>query len=564
MLPIITFDTQRYDPMLGSTYKVIQSTDTLGRLVKLHNSLLNAGRSQAMTALKELGETAKLELSSDNIDIAKKTIRVALSEFKKGLRPKKNLEDIYSKAIDAARTSEELNKCISKLIKDASSILTFNLQKTNKGQNGPTHLISYTRFSKKYDLPNLRNYVVKWSNWNEICSWRLYDTFSKILSSQIFSIPKAAALDFQESIHECADWNSHKVEDETITHLKQSFLGVVGKSIQIDDLQLMLMEKVKGSNLIDFAETKYPFLKEDQKIDLFRKMGHLAMLDLLVGNTDRLIQTEYDAKTNQYRLEALTANLGNLMIDWDPNEDKLPELYAIDNSVKKELILNKMHKDKYNEFLQYQFKDSIQIVNTIIRSIQKSFDDIAEELLENSNDTLQVSLAKFKSILDDLQKVQLKTAMKNGLEEMLQLFSQDILPFWNSFDALKIKNHLTDNHPELLEAISERFQTFNFTGSHMQFNPSAFVDLLTAIESLSKDGSIESRNAVLKLSKELPDCESLPEKIQEIAKKIKSLSESKDWDPSLSPNAKLLIKICRDYTRSNEPKPDCATKLNFF
>jgi hypothetical protein len=465
VLPIITFDTQRYDPILSSTYKVIQSTDTLGRIYKLHNSLLNRGRGEAMTALKEYGESVKQVLPSDNMDIAKMTIRLALSQFKTGVRPNKNLEDIYFKAIDDARTPEELKKCISKLIKDTASILTFNLQKTNKGQNGPTHLISYTRSSKKCDLsPTLRNYVVKWSNWNEICSWRLYDTFSKILSSPIFSIPKTSVLDFPGSIHECADWNSHKLEKETITHLKQLLLGVVGKSIQIDDLQLMLMEKVKGSNLIDFAETKYPFLKEDQKIDLFRKMGHLAMLDLLIGNTDRLIQTEYDAKTNQYRLENLTANLGNLMIDWDPNEDKLPELYAIDNSVKKELILDKMHKDKYNEFLQDQFKDSIPIINTIIRSIQKSFDDIAEELSENSNGTLQESLAKFKSILDDLQKVQLKIAMKNGLEEMTQAFSQDLLPFWNSFDALKIKNHLDANHPELLKAISERFQTFNFTG----------------------------------------------------------------------------------------------------
>lgn len=518
-----------------------------------------------MTALKLHVESAKEELSSDNLDNAKKTIRVALGQFKKGVRPNKNLEDIYSKAIDEAKTFDELNKCLSKLIKDTASIRTFNLQKTNKGQNGPTNLVSYTRSSKKCDLsPTLRNYVVKWSNWNEICSWRLYDVFSKVLSSPVFSIPKTSALNFDKiSMHEDAYWHSYELNGETSAYLKQTFLGVVGKSIQIDDLQLMLMEKVKGSNLIDFAETKYPLLKEEGKIDLFRKMGHLAMLDLLIGNTDRLIQTNYDAKTNQYRLEDLTANLGNLMIDWDPNEDKLPKLFAIDNSVKKELILDKIHKDKYNLFLQHQFKDSIQIVDTIILSIQKSFDDIAEDLSENSNDTFQSSLAKFKSILDDLQNDQLKKAMKDGLEEMSTAFIQDLLPFWNSEKALKIKNYLESNHPELLKAISERFQTFG--GNIMQFNPSStLVDWLTAIESLSKDGSIESRKSVIKLSKELPDCHSLPNEVREMANKIKGLAESKDWDPSLSPNAKLLIQMCRDYTRSNEPKPLCATKLNFF
>lgn len=100
----------------------------------------------------------------------------------------------------------------------------------------------------------------------------------------------------------------------------------------------------------------------------------------------------------------------------------------------------------------------------------------------------------------------------------------------------------------------------------MQFNPeTALVHWLTAVESLSKDGSCESRKAVLKLSKELPDCESLSEDVRDMVNKIKVLAESKNWDPTLSPcSAKLLEKICRDYTRSNEPKPACAKKLNFF
>lgn len=462
MLISTSFDSHRYDPILGSTYKVMQSTDTLNRLAKLQDSLSNSRvmRSKAINSLQMIGETAKKELTSDNMDIVRNVIKKDLSEIKAGIKQDKNLELVYAKVLNEANSPEHLNKSISKLIKDSSSILTFNVQKTNKGQNGPTHLISYTRSSKKCDLPNFRNYVVKWSNWNEICSWRLYDVISRSLLLQTFTVPKAVVLDFQAAVHENVDWGSIELKDETIAHLNQSFHEIVGPSIQKDDLQLMLMEKVKGSNLIDFAQTKYLLLKEEEKIDLFQKMGRLAMLDLLIGNTDRLIQTENDAL--KYQLVDLTANLGNLMINWFPNEGKLPELYAIDNGVKKELISDEIQKEHYDQFIQKIFNNPNEIVvlaDAIIRSIQKSFLDIAEELAETSNDSLQVTQARFKPISDDLEKSDtLKLALEKGLTEMHQSFSQDLLPFWDSEKSLKIKNHLEDHYPTLLKAISTRFK----------------------------------------------------------------------------------------------------------
>ena len=568
MLPIITFDQKYYDPVLGSTYKTVQSIDTLERLARLHDALSSSRlmRNKALSALKELFETALAELTADNYEHVGQTIRKGLSQLKTGIKDGKNLELIYAKAISNAKNATELKKCISKLIKDSSSIQTFLLQKTNKGQNGPTHLVSYTRSSKKCSLPTMRSYVVKWSNSNEMCCSRLYDVFSKILSPKNFSVPKIAVMDFENALHESSDWNSVSLDQDVINHLKQSVLGTIGKSIQIHDSKLILMEKVKGSNLIDFAESKYPYLKEEEKIDLFRKMGHLAMLDLLTGNTDRLIQTEYDVKTNQYQLKELTANLGNLMIEWFPDEGKPLELYAIDNGLNTLLIENRVHKESYLLFLQGLLQDESHravLTGAIVRSIQKSFDDVAEQLVENSKHTLQETMNRFRIILDDLQKDSLQMVLSDGLEEMYERFHQILVPFWNSEKALKIKNYLKDNQPELLDAISTRFQLFK--KDIMQFNPeTALINWLTAIESHSKEGSFESRKAVLELSKELPDCASLPSDIREMANKIKELAESKNWDPSLSPNsAKLLNKICKDYTRSSEPKSLCAKKLTF-
>lgn len=459
MLPIIAVDTQVYDPILGSTHKVIQSTETLGRLRQLNDSLVTfkSMRTRAIGDLQSLGTKAQQELTSDNLDIVKKTMKEGLSQIEMGVRQGKNLLDIYVKRIDSAKDAQELDKCISKLHKDTVSLLTFNLQKTKKGQNGPTHLVSYSRFSKK-GLPNFRNYVVKWSSWNEICSWRLYDAISHLFP-QKFSVPKTAALDFDKQVHENGDLASFSLEASA--YLKQSFLDIVGESINTQDAQIMLMERVQGSNLFDFAENKYQYLSEEEKSDLFQKMGNLAMLDLLIGNTDRLIQTSYDADKKQYVLKDLTANLGNLMIDWF--KGKFPNLYAIDNGVKIELIKDETEKVAYNQLIQ-KCEDINSVADMMIRSIKNSFQEHAEGLATSKEPQDQV-IAKFEAILNDLQNSDApKKALINGLEEMSRNFNYILLPFWNSDEALKLKDYLKDNYPALLDAVSERFQILNFKG----------------------------------------------------------------------------------------------------
>lgn len=433
MLPIKTVD-----PILGSTYKMMQSVDTLGRLTNLERSLNPSKimRSKAISALQLVGTNAQKELEGGaNLEIVKNTMKERLREINMGLRPNKNLLDIYEKAIDGANTPKKLQKCVSKLQKDTISLPTFMLQKTDQGQNGPTHLVSYTRTSKNH-LPAVRSYVVKWSNWNEICTSKLYDAIS-----YPFAVPSISVLDFEKP-----------------TPLKQSFLDIVGESNQTQDTQLMLMEKVNGSNFIDFAKTKYQYLSEEEKRDLFQKMGQLAMLDLMIGNTDRLIQAYYHTDEEQYRLEDVSANLGNLMIEWFPKEGKLPKLYAIDNGVKPELITDETEKAAYIQFIQ-DTNNVNGLADVMIRFIQKSFQDTAERLAETTKKPLKETKALFADILTDLKTSTLpKIALAKGLEEMLSNFEKG-LP-----NDKAPENYLKNNHPALLDAVAERLLTLNFRG----------------------------------------------------------------------------------------------------
>ncbi len=528
-----------YDPVLTSTYKVFQSVNALERLTRLNDCLVTSNfmRNRAVSALQDLWRNAEEDLRLKvPFDVVYQNVKKELKGIKSGVKTDKNLWNVYKECLR--------NTPISKLYKDTFSLQTFFLQRTNKGQNGPTHLVSYTRKCNRDGQITVRSYVIKWTNWNEICSWRLYDLFAKN-----WIVPKAAALDFQKCIHEKPDLSCVKLNDRVANDLKQRFLGVVGQNIHPSDSQLMLMEKVKGANLIDFAQTKYPYLNMEEKHDLFRKMGQLAMLDLLYGNTDRLVQTNYDFKTEKYQLEDLTANLGNLMVHWVKDEG-VPELYAIDNGMKLELVTDEKHKEAYNTFIQDQVVKRPAVIYTIFSSIQKSFGDVAEQLSEKSSKPLKDSLKNFECILGDLKTSHnLKAAMEKGFIETTNDF-QKLL----SHDTSLINDH----HPALHEAMKERFQSFLLKGELTQFDYEALEHWLVAMETYAEDGSFESREAVLKLSRALPSCESLPQDVQESLRKIKTLAESGKWDPTISPNSKQVLKR---FTR--QPNTNCVKKLTF-
>lgn len=525
------------DPILGSTYKVIQSAETLTRLYELNDSLNPSKiiRKKAIEALRCLG--TEVTSNATSLEDRKIALKVGLSEIKAGVKQNKNLLNIYERIINAAKTSEELEKCLKKFVKDADSLPTFLMQKTKNGQNGPTCLVSYMRSNIK-----LRNYVVKWSNWDEVSSSRVYEAFSQNLKDQPFIIPKTSALDFEKCIHENSDWMCNHFEED----LNQTFQKCMGKSIQKNDVQIMLMEKVKGSNLIDFAENKYEYLAENEKWDLFQKMGQLAMFDLVIGNRDRLIQTEVDANSNQYQLKPLTANLANLMIEWFPDNGQMPKLYAIDNGITMDLA--------YNEFIQAQWNDSDALANAIICSIKKSLLDISERLTEHSKLTLNEALAKFEALSNDLDSENTKNALKNGLEEMSLKFNNALISSW---DNEKLKNYLSFQNPALQDVLNKRFQIFE---KDYNMNNAAALGSLIAIESHAKEGSLESREAVLNIVDELLESGILSDEFRVGVENIKERAKAEKWDPSVSPNAtKLIKKICSTYDISH--KPNCAKKL---
>lgn len=434
------------DPIIHSSTSLIPSTNTLWRVNQLNFSIhpLKIYRDKVIRKIEEIRDVC---LEGD-LDQRKIAITQYLNEIKEGLRENQNITQIYASEIDSASSCEELSKFINLLLADLKTLSTFSLKKASRGQFGPTHIISYKRRSAT-PLKN-RDYVIKWTNWNEICTSRLLALFAEHLNS--FRIPKLAVLDLENQIHETGNGLRSELPLKDITNLKKKFADTVGKSNFPQDTKLVFMEKVSGSNLVDFAKTEYAKLHEKQKQDLFKKMGMIAMIDLILGNTDRLIQTAYAAQ--EYSLDNQSANFGNLMISWTGAVDEMPILYTIDSGINSDLISNTERKKSYKRFLQiYLNENSIpDLAKSIAASMEKSLEDYANLETENKM-PLNIAREKFHCLQEDLNNPEIfQQPLEKGLKTMLSELKKNLSHFWSG----SIQEYLKKNQPEMFETLSEQ------------------------------------------------------------------------------------------------------------
>lgn len=458
---ISLFNTHLTDPILGPLSNVIKSTNTLCRINPLSKHFQDA--ESEILAVKAVWEQVQqhlkeiLEQPSDAtvIDRMKETMKAALNEISRNTA----VFEIYNKLVDTAIDAKALDKCARKFLDDLGAVSTFCLTKTYLGLSGPTHIISYNRYSTSAARNKPRDYVVKWTNSNEICSFRLYEALTQhlIQGTQVstFLVPKTASIDFDYKFHHTANYSSCQLEKKEAAKLQQLFYSIVGRGKS--DTQIMLVETVIGSDLLDFVQTKYAKLDVSQKQDLFEKIGHVTMLDLVMGNPDRLgPHINFNEKENDYEfVPDSPANLGNLMIKWDPNTGSLLEVYAIDNTVDTLLIFNGQRRAAYKRFLQSIISNPKEI-ESLAALIHRS---LADGL---TRATRYVNQETCQSFVADLKNPEIaEKSLNYGLSTMLALLQKSLPHFWNSEDSSNVKEFVNQKHEMLLTAVSERFEIFN-------------------------------------------------------------------------------------------------------
>lgn len=457
-------------PIFEDAQKVLKVAGTLCRLVRLDKHLARGTtRHETVQKLHAIWKRGlDLLTTSQDAHAAKMEIKNQLAKLLDEVHPLARkrivaINEIFDNELKLFEPAERLENSISRFLKDLRSLQISPLAKSHQGLNGPTYLVSYPRFNAEVGNSNLHNYVVKWVECKEVYSSRVYEAFAGCMAqsfrSVVYSVPVSAALDFNLCMHEIIDGSRVALPAALTKALENKFneiLQVVSPGLQPSGKAVMLMERVAGANLYDFAQSKYCSLAVWQKEWLFAHLGQLALLDLLIGNQDRFIRIPEHGPHQEF----LESNLGNAMVVWSGKDNDPPKLVAIDNDVQESLMAGGQSAVLYQACLENLFKapNMVEILaKGMLLSVLKGLDRMVED--EDNPLKVKKQLAAF---VEELPAIALP-AFEKGLQAMSDAIAGLSIPLEENCAFTPLKNYLLAVQPDWIEVLSMRvamFQSF--------------------------------------------------------------------------------------------------------
>lgn len=408
---------------------------------------------------------------------------------------------IYITELNKLSTTGKVNSIFDKakvFLEDVTAVaFTSPMKKATEGQMGPTLIVSYPLRTSDPQVKMVES-VIKWETPEGVASQRIYSAFSKLFgeSGGIFSTPRQATLDFEKSTYES--------RSGTLVKLTEDLLRPAGLSSakELQDRYTLLAKTadpkleprlkqitsadfVKGKDLLDFAYSKngYADLTAEARKKFFNRLGRIAMIDLVLGNSDRLICFSHDEEGSKYFLSNDSeVNLGNVMV----SNESSRELFAIDNGLDVDLIKDGNKRKAYITFLTKLFQEekpysklTENIVKCYISSLYSNadnvdnlkVDDITKHKSVEEKNTPEkkpiytlVKLA-MKPLIRDLGTPKYQTELNSGMINTAKWLKGDFAQnIWNknttNKTALALKDYLAKNYKELLTAINERIDCF--------------------------------------------------------------------------------------------------------
>jgi hypothetical protein len=470
--------TTRFPKILQGPAQTLKQASTLARILELDKAcpitspspIILQRRQLFIETLSSIGTLGR-EGASTVGELKDKILTLLNGTMPQGTPlipyPKK-FQAIYAAEFDNPSSLEDLQKCARRIGKDAFALAAPACSCSLRSAEGPALLVSYPRPNTKTpDHPKLPSYVLKWALWNEICSHRVYETLSRLFGSgdqcYNFFTPRAIALNLEKRAYQGMDKQTLELDATNFNHLENAFgkiLSLTPESERAEGKDIIIMERIRGANLFDFVKSKYEHLTREHKEKLFTRLGRLAMLDLFMGNNDRLIRNLYNYENACYELEDIESNLGNIVIVWSTVSKEPPAVYAIDNGLDNDLIESPELRSKYLEYLISLQQDPQvlqRLTNTLIGAMKNAVESMLEEELEPGENihSLREQVAYFS---DDLEAMG-PAALSLGLKEMYATISKTIVQKWNNQEGEPIRNFLKDNYPAMDQALTERFNT---------------------------------------------------------------------------------------------------------
>jgi hypothetical protein len=433
----------------------VQSIGTLARVQKIDSELLDPKdrRDETLSLIKTVW-LRTLEQIQNNL---------SLDAVKKYL--KDNLRcyfGFYQDSLASAETPSDIETIARRALSDINSVPVDPVIKSFRGQKGPTLLISFS--DSNCSPPHSQAYVLKWTGFNELWANRIYKALSFCPSRDAnlpkhghgFTVPDMGWIDFDSLEYVKKDGQPVRMDSEPASHLKEQLQRIAEKKCKANPFnrkgknQVMFTERIFAGTLFDFAYMQYMNLPKSEKNKLLSRLARLSLLDIIIGNLDRLIPI-IKSESGNYQFDNYEANIGNVLVAVATNSCKL---FAIDNEINPELVESEEDKNQYLNFLRNLFSSNNfprQLSQTLSDSIDMavtSYMDDDKKARDNKNNfSCFLNDLKDNSPLIEQQFYQMSLHLQKTLSER-QNYSDIFSP------------DLVQHYPTLADAVSTRLQCF--------------------------------------------------------------------------------------------------------
>ena len=471
--------------ILGSSNEMVQTIEHLYTLVRLDNAIRKtlkktpAARNEVLEVAVNTLKKAAEQIRNQSLDVIKQTVS-------NGFDGIVFLQKYYFPILSRIKSKKEFSDVVQKLIMDVRSVIESPMVLPQRGTQGPTFLTNYI----EYPSAHIQAFVIKSTeSWEPLCS-RLYEIFSRCAVNKGlarvchhgFAVPHSGGINFNSAHYQDVDGRVVQINDQA-EKLKKIFteLAEAYSSKKLSD-QIMLSERIDGANLFDFAHTQYEFLDKNERSKLFNSLGALAVVDVIAGLLDRLIQIEYLNK--DYKLSTLETNLGNAMVKVVHHK---VVLFAIDNGLDKEMM-EPENRAKYLLFLTRLFLDgnvSLKLAenlkNNILHAIDYQVDDENENVVFFRN-----GFAAFKEDVIKLGSIKFCNGIDLMVSHLRRELPKKISEFDELFSGLPLENKKCR---QLIEAVRERLKLFQLFFIHFNADEidKLFPELYAKFPNLIRD-----------------------------------------------------------------------------
>lgn len=435
--------------LFNSTEELFKESCRIAWLAKL-NAVLPKDRKSCLAKMHAIWSELLSTQQTASLEEAKKFISAKFRTF-----PGPKIKHFIAEEFESAQSIEDILQIAQKFLSSEEDLQCAPLDKTKRGLKGPTILVGspiYNTYKKSMEIPS---YVIKWMGNNyELYSNLVMKKLSELLLSSnlghsVFYVPQITGLDFEKNVHYLTDGNRVRLQNGS--DLENNFRKIAAS---IDETpskrQIYLFEKINGENAIDFFKTKYIHLNEYQKLNLFKQFGRLTTIDLILGNHDRLARVSFE--NDSFQLCGDSANLGNIMLVWDPAKGRNSILYAIDNGIKQKTL---KHPEKYSQFIKEIFSKP---------DFANLLSDQMIEAMRSSivgDDDIHLNDPGIAAFLTDLENPHLsKQMIQKGLMEMNGWLREVLISDWKNQKGEEIQQVISSYDSNFMQAVNMRIDSF--------------------------------------------------------------------------------------------------------